>query len=118
MQPLPDHSSEGKNMPQETAASKWTTGNNYVPGSTTVQPGNSDTDHPYSHDSQDVTGFVGVDPEYRTYSDNKFKPLPVGQGIEGEEVTEEVFSPQLETEGKPQTAAQKKAAKAAAAKAS
>lgn len=77
-------------MPNETPQSKWTTGDNDVPGSTTVGPGNDDTLHQYAVNSEDVTGYVGVDEEYRTYADAKFKPLPVGQGVEddGDEVSE------------------------------
>lgn len=67
----------------ETKTSAKTTGNNNAPGQVTKQPGKGqaydNTVAPYNHDSNDVTGFVGVDPCYRTYAGTSAKPLPVGQ---------------------------------------
>lgn len=94
----------------ETPQSRKTTGTNNAPSpQVTVGPTNSDTEHPYAIGGQDVTGYVGVDPAYRTYGDTKFKPLPVSQGMEGEEVSEET-----EHVSAPRKAAAKKAAAKAA----
>jgi len=61
----------------ETKTSYKTTGSADLPG--TVNPEDSDaynnTNAPFNHDSNDVSHYVGVSSEYRTYSDVRNKPL-------------------------------------------
>jgi hypothetical protein len=52
----------------------------------TVNPSGVDKTYaPFAHDGQDATHFKGVSPEYRTYADNRSKPLnpaaPVGLAL-------------------------------------
>lgn len=101
----------------ETPQSYKTTGTNNAPApQITKQPTNDNSVHPYAIGGEDVTGYVGVDPQYKTYGDTRFKPLPVGQGVvEGEGVTEEVSESKdelsLDDDKAPKKASPAKAAK-------
>lgn len=65
--------------PLENKTSYKTTGGANVPGSVTKQPKNSyaydNTKAPFNHDGNDVSGYIGVDDYYRTYSDTRNKPI-------------------------------------------
>ncbi len=72
----------------ETKGSNKTTGSNNVPtlpaelsGGLTKNPALSaaydNTDAPYNHDANDVSGYIGVSSEYRTYADARNKPTVV-----------------------------------------
>lgn len=62
----------------ETKTTYKTTGTADLPN--TKAPDESaafdNTDAPFKHDAQDVTGYVGVNSEYRTYADDRNKPFP------------------------------------------
>lgn len=61
----------------ETKTSRKTVGSGDLPG--TVNPAASDaynnTNAPFNHDGNDVSKYVGVSSEYRTYGDVRNKPL-------------------------------------------
>lgn len=65
----------------ETKTSYKTQGGDNVPVTSgqTVEPAqssiNDDTKAPFNHDNNDVSGYVAVSPEYRTYADLRNKPL-------------------------------------------
>lgn len=92
----------------ETKTSYKTTGDNNAPGQVTTQPGTDDTEAPYNHDSGDVTGYAGVDPMYRTFSDARFKPLPVSVASS----VDEVSAPQESESSEPKKATQHRSRRA------
>lgn len=108
----------------ESPQSRKTTGGADLPN--TKQPAQSaaydNTVAPFNHDGNDVSGYIGVSSEYRTYSDVRNKPLgttaerPVFLSDQPE--TESVRSPEAvadevpseDGDGKPKRSARKRAA--------